>query len=267
MKTETLILAGEGYNLAIAPEAEQLKAELIASAATITRVSGPDENDTARRAIKALASMRNAVEKSRNIVKAPVLDVGRMIDLKAKVFVAEIDAEEKRLAGLVGSYAEVVEAERRKVLREMEEKRQAEEKARREAEAARIKAEQEAEAARIAAERAMWESSDEAAEAKAEEARKAAEAAAERARQEEAARAAEAARVATVVPAKAEGVKFEYDFEVESIDALYRYSPGLVKMEAKRSEVLDAIKRQAMEGMTPAIPGLRITQKAKVSTR
>jgi hypothetical protein len=266
MKTEPLVLSGNGFELAIAPEAKQIKAELLQSAATITRVSGPDEKETASQALKSLANVRIAVGKCREAIKKPVLDIGRTIDARAKEFLAEIEAEENRLNKLIGDYAELVEAERRKVMRELEEKRQAEEKARRDAEEARIKAEREAEAARIAAEKAEWEATTPEEEAKAAAALKEAEEK-NRLAAEVAEKVSDIVQVVAIVPAKVEGVKFEYDFEVEDVDALYRFNPSLVKMEAKRSEVLDAIKRQSADGNTPAIPGLKITQKAKVSTR
>ena len=267
--TNTLILSGSGYELAVAPEAEALKQDLITASAAITEVINPDGNAVAREQVKKLAALRNLCEKSRNTVKAPVLKIGKDIDQKAKDFVLEIDAEEKRLSKLMGDYAAEVERERVKVMREIEAKRQVEEKAAREAEAARAKAEQEAEAARIAAEKAEWESTTPEEEAAAAAALKLAEkikadgiAAAEAARQAEAER-----KVVAFIPEKAAGVKFATDFEVTDLDAIYRYSPALVTMEAKRKDILELIKALGADEDNQIIPGIKITKKAVVSTR
>lgn len=274
MKTNTLILAGDGYSLTIAPEAETVKAELIKHAALIVEVRDPSGADAARNQIKELAAMRNTVEKSRKTVKEPVLQVGKDIDQKAKDFVAEIEEQEKRLSRLMGDYAALVERERQRVLREMEEKRQAEEKARREAEEARLKAEREAEAARIAAEKAMWqEVDDRSAEEQAAAEYQRAKAEAEAARQKEAEEAAaRAATVVAMVPTKTEGVKFVHDFEVLEIQHLAFQRPALVKMEPKRAEILSFIKERIAEGIGDDDPswaeiGLKITRKPVVSTR
>jgi phage-related minor tail protein len=261
---EPLSLSGDGFKLIVAPEAAQLKAEIIARSASITRVSGPDENDTARASIKALAAMRNAVSKCRETIKKPVLEIGRKIDSAAKEFVGEIDAEEKRVTGLVAGYAAEVERERQRVLREMEAKRQAEEQARREQEeTARA-----AEAARIAAEQAAWEASDDAQSAKAAEAAKQAEES--RRAAEEAAKAAESKReMIAPPPAKAEGVKFEMDYEVTDVHALYRFRPAFVNLEARRADILAWLKTiDDLDSIPePDECGIRITRRAKVSTR
>jgi uncharacterized membrane protein YqiK len=279
MSTNTaLILSGSGYELAIAPEAEAQKAELLKHSALITEVRDASASDAARNQIKKLAAMRNLVEASRKQVKEPVLKIGKDIDSKAADFVAEIVAEEKRLTGHVGEFAAEVERERQRVLREMEEKRRAEEKARQEAEAARLKAEQEAahaaflaEQARKAAEAKEWEE-DEAQAAKAREEAATAEAAAKAAQAEQdriaaAAAAAAAPAVPVFVPQAVAGTKMVPDFEVLNIDALYAYSASLVTMEPKRSEILALIKSLTKDGNLPEIPGLRVFEKPVVSTR
>lgn len=263
--TKTLILAGEGYQLAIAPEAEQLKADLLTRASAITRVSGPDENEAARAEIKALAAMRNRVEKSRKAVKEPVLQVGRDIDAKAKDFVGAIEFEEKRISGLVGDYAAEVERERQRALREMEAKRQAEEKARREKEEAERKAEE----ARIAAEQAAWEATDEAQASKAAEAARIAEEKNKLAA-EVAEKISDVVNVVGIIPAKAEGVKFTLDYEVSDITRLYHSRPEFVKLEPKRAEILAWLKtlsdtEHLEEGLAKL--GLKLVRKPIVSTR
>ena len=59
----TLILAGEGYNLAIAPEAEARKAELLGIARAVQHVRDNDESAEAQYHSRSLAAMRIEVEK------------------------------------------------------------------------------------------------------------------------------------------------------------------------------------------------------------
>lgn len=270
-----LILAGDGYNLEVSPDAEQQKAELIRHSALIVEVNDNTSAEAARLQVKALAAMRNLVEKSRKAVKDPVLKIGKDIDAKAAEFVAKIESEERRVAKLIGDHAARVEAERQAQIR-----RQQEEERKRLAEQQRLAREAEeaaraAEAARKAAEDAEFadEEDDEAA-AKAKQEAEAAEAArlklAEQ--QAEAARAAEAARMESfkvAVPDRVEGVKFEPDFEVLDAGLLYQSFPELVKLDVKRAETLARIKSwmDTHGGELPTLPGLSITKKPKVGTR
>lgn len=257
-----LILAGEGYNLTIAPEAEAQKAQLLKHAALIVEVNDPASSNAAMQHVKDLASMRRIVESSRKIVKEPVLQIGKDIDEKAKTFVAAIEAEEKRIAALVANHAQAVEAERQRILREQEAKRREEERIQREAEAARLKAEQEAEAARKKAAEAEWEEDPAVVEAAAAEAkRKADEAAAAQA----AADAAKPAPVFDLVPQATAGVKFDWDFEVTDLHALYMHNAALVKLEPKRAEILANIKMVAV-GDEVKLPGIRAFKKPSVRT-
>jgi hypothetical protein len=194
-----LILAGDGYQLTIADEAIQRKAELLTNSASITAVADNDDSARAQYHTRQLAAMRIEVEKSRKLVKEPVNRIGKMIDAAAAEFLVEITAEEGRIKQLVGKHAEEV---------------------------LRIKAEKEA------AERAAFESARAAREA-AEEGGIAAVLAAKRAAAEKLEASNEVA--ATKV---AEGVRFAWDFEVTDIEAVYRAVPQLVSLEVKRSAVL-----------------------------
>lgn len=263
--TNTLILSGEGYKLSIAPEAEAMKAELLKHSALVVEVRDPESSAVAQGQIKKLAAVRNGVDKARTTIKAPVLTIGREIDAKAAEFMAELLLQEARLKKLVEGYALEVEKERQRLLCEAEEKRRAEEKAAREAEEARLKAEREAEEAARKAEEAMW-ADDEAEAAKAAEVARKAQEEAQRIAAEEAAAKAEASKpVVDLVPVKPSGVKFAYDFEVTDIHQLYRYASSLVKMEAKRSDIIEHIK--SLPAADPEIPGLRVFKKPVVSTR
>lgn len=270
-----LILAGDGYSLEVSADAQSQKAELIRHSALIVEVNDNSSADAARLQVKALAAMRNLVEKSRKAVKDPVLKIGKDIDARAAEFVAEIDAEERRVTKLIGDHAARVEAERQAQIR-----RQQEEERQRLAEQQRLAREAEeaaraAEAARKAAEDAEFaDDEDEDAAAKAKQEAEAAEAARIKLANEqaEAARAAEAARVESfkvAVPDRVEGVKFEPDFEVVDAGLLYSSFPELVRLDVKRAETLARIKSwmDTHGGELPTLPGLIVTKKPKVGTR
>jgi len=276
-----LILNGEGYGLEISQSYEELKAELLKDAARIVVITDAAADSAADIQLKKLAAMRIEVEKSRVKVKEPALQFGKMVDAKAKEFVTDITTEENRLKAERGSYAQLVIAERNRIIKEQEEKRMAEEKARREAEAAeaaRIEAERKeaeaAEAARRKAEEDAFNATtpeeEEAAEKAAAEAkRKADEAARLEAERKEAARieaekkAAEVS-VPTFIPEAPKGVKMVADYEVENLDLLYRHNAGLVTLTERRKEILDAIARGMIGNEPPQIPGLRTFMRPQV---
>lgn len=293
----TLILKGDGYGLEIAPEAVLLKTTLIRHAGLIVEVNDHAASDAARSQVKKLAEMRNLVEKSRNVIKKPVLAVGKRIDEMAAGFVVEITTQEKRITGLIGKYADEVEqarlaaqreqarieSERLKAEQEAARKRAAEEqaalKAAADAEAARIQAEAAAKAAaapqdedeeNIEEQIRLAAALDAVNAAAAQVAAQAAAAQqAEQDRANEAARLAhEAAQAAMLAnTARTSGVKYEPEYEVTDIHALYRHHADLVELTPKRREILNRIKSLMVGDELPTIPGLSITKKAVVSTR
>jgi hypothetical protein len=247
-ETTALILSGQGYELTIATEAEGQKQELLALAATVAHVQDNDESARAQFASRKLAQMRIAVEKCRKEVKEPVNRIGKLIDAKAKEFVAEIEADEKRITKLVGDHA--AEVARLKAEKEREERRLMEE----------ARAKREAEEAAAAKAQSTGKISDIIAAKKAEEERRAA--LDERM----------AASTAVATTNVADGVRFAWDFEVVDIDRLYKAHPDLVKLEVRRAETIAQIKQAAeggadMEESTWAVIGIRPFQKAVVSSR
>jgi len=219
-ETTALILAGQGYNLTVSPEAEKRKADLLVTSRQVTSVTSNDESGIAQRVSRSLAAMRIEIEKCRKEVKEPVNLIGKLIDKTAKDFVADIDAEEKRITRLVGAHAE-------EVARIKREKEAAERRAFEEARAAR----EAAEAAALAA-ASTNKISDVIAARKAEEERKA---------MFDARMDASAEVAATNV---ASGVSFQWDFEVINMNHVYIAAPNLVTMEVKRSAVLAWLKDQ-----------------------
>jgi dTMP kinase len=294
MSTTALAILGDGYQIQITPEAEKQKSTIINAARAVVAVTDADSCDIAQSRLRSLASVRTAVESSRKIVKAPVIDLGKRIDGIAADFVAEVIAEEARLSGLVTEYAReqqrikreaelAAEQERQRVERErheaemaaqreaarIERERQAAERAAHEAEIARLKAEaaqseEGQRAAREAQEKALAAQRE--AEARADAARRQAEADAAAARErEEAARIAAAEVVAAPAPV---GVREEIDFEVEDILAFVAKFPQLCRIEPKRAEVLAALKKSfARNGKLPEVAGLRVFQNLKVNAR
>ena len=289
--TTALAILGDGYQIQITPEAEKQKATILSAARAVVAVTDADSFDIAQSRLRSLASVRTAVESSRKIVKAPVIDLGKRIDGIAADFVADVVAEEARLSGLVTEYAReqqrikreaelAAEQERQRVERErheaemaaqreaarIERERQAAERAAHEAEIARLKAEaaqseEGQRAAREAQEKALAAQRE--AEARAEAARRQAEADAAAARErEEAARIAAAAAVAAPAPA---GVREEIDYEVEDILAFVAKFPQLCRIEPKRADVLVALKKSfERNGKLPDVVGLRVFRNLKI---
>lgn len=285
-----LTILGDGYNIAIAPEAEQQKQAILTAARAVLAVTDSDSCDIAQARIKGLAAMRIAVDKSREIVKRPVIELGRTIDGIARDFAAEVIAEEARLTGLVNEYAREqqriareaaakAEAERQRIEREEHEARMAALRAEQEAERQRMEAERQKHEAEMAALRAARQADAQAeaearqreqaaaqaqreAAARAEAARLQAEqAAAEARRQEEAAR-------AVVAPVMPNGAKEEIDFEVVDVVAFAAKFPQLVTLIPKRADILAALKKSfARNGKLPEVEGLRVFQTLRVKTR
>ena len=233
-ETTALILAGDGYQLTIAPEAENRKTDLLSAAAQVTSVTCNEESSLAQFQSRSLAAMRIEVEKCRKTVKEPVNRIGKLIDKTAADFVSDIEAEEKRITRLIGQHA---------------------------AEVARLKAEKEAE------ERRAFEEARAAREAAAETGKISDVIAAKMAL---AARMEASAEVAATNVA--DGVRFAWDFEVDDLDAVYRAQPEFVTMEIKRSVVLEWLKKvEATESADPvaaaAERGIRAFKKPVVSSR
>ena len=232
-ETETLILAGDGYQLTISPEAEERKRELLSAASGITHVSTNDESGDAHFHSRRLAQMRIEVDKCRKLIKEPVLRVGKLIDQAAKEFIAEIEAEQTRINGLIGAHAS--EVARLKAIAEAEERKAFEfARAAREAaeESGRISdvvAYKQAIADKLAA-------SDEVASTKV-----------------------------------ADGVRFAWDFDIENVHDVYKAEPMFVSLEVKRSAVLAWLKElEAADGdvvSLAALLGIFAFKKPVVSSK
>jgi len=243
MNTETLILAGDGYNIQIAEEALARRNELLDAACTVKTVTTNDESADAAFHMRRLAQLRIEVDKSRKEIKEPVIRIGKLIDETAKQYLLDVDYHETRIKKLIGDHA--TEVARLKAEKEAEERRAFE--------AARA-AREAAEAAATAAD-ASGKMRDVIAAKQAETARMEALDARMNASEE----------VATTKIAQ--GVRFAWDFEVTDILSLYRNHPELVELSVKRAEVIAWLKLREAAGLTGEMFGIRAFKKPVVSTQ
>ena len=246
-ETTALILAGDGYQLTIAPEAEERKLELLVQAATITEVTTNDESADAQFVSRRLAAMRIEVEKSRRAVKEPVNRIGKLIDSTANNFMAAIESEEKRITRIVGDHAE-------EVARLKLEKERAEAQAFADARAARAAREAAVDAAE------MTGRISDIVEAR-------------RAEREHLGAAAQRMLASDQLASTkvADGVRFAWDFEVADINMLYLRDRSLVEITPRRAAILALIRGCAESGRDPvdvfAALGIHAFQKPVVSSR
>jgi hypothetical protein len=223
------LLVRDDSRLAItfSPAAVELKEEAIASCSLIVAVNSPGSQELAVDAQKSCRRLIKLVEDSRKSAKAPVIDYGRAIDDAAKKFVAEITAEEMRIAKLVGDYQQAELAKHRS------------------AEALRVKELTDMERAR-------------------EEKLSTVNTLEERERvHEEFSQLTQAMQAPSVAPARVDGQKVQevWCFEVVNPHLLANSHPQLVKIEPRRFEINEALK----SGMT--IQGIRAWKEVKASVR
>lgn len=109
----------DDVQLAVSEKALQKKAELLAEANVIGTVKTEAEMEMAISMLWRIAKALKAVETSREIVKHPVIALGRKIDRIAREYVAELESEKKRIA----EEATFFEIEKRKQLEAKEKER------------------------------------------------------------------------------------------------------------------------------------------------
>jgi hypothetical protein len=241
-----LILQGDGYELIVPPEAAARKQELMALAGAVVCVNDHEESQMAQHAVRRLSEIRLQVEKGRELVKRPVLKIGKEIDAAAKEFLADIKTEEDRIRKLVGDHAQAVALA--KAQKEAAERAAFEtaRKAREEAEAAAAKATQTNTIADVIAAKQ-----------------------AERERE-----AALAARMDASAEVAAEtlagGVRFALDYEVFDMELLMARR-DLVEITPRRSVILAELKAMEVDGNKPssywAALGLRVFNRPVVASR
>lgn len=131
--TPILLRNDTDLSVSLAPSAHEAKANALALAALIGKVTNPDENEAAVEAQKAIKELVDAAEHSHKEIKRPVIDCGRQIDNAKNQFVKELKDEYLRLARLGGDYqtlqqakARAAEAAQRAQLEEIERRKQEE---------------------------------------------------------------------------------------------------------------------------------------------
>jgi flagellar biosynthesis GTPase FlhF len=200
--------------------------------------------------VKKLKALKSSTEASRKSVKAPVLEIGREIDQLAKDFLADVEAEIRRLQAIANQFARKAEEERQRAIREARAKAEAEQRA---AAEERRKAE-EAKAREKAEEAEPAPFSELITQAAAAETHATNAAAARR----EAAQ-IEKAKATEQVPGM--GTRTIVSFEVTDLLALLEYNRNLVEIKPKRAMILGLIK----QGVD--IPGIKATQTMEASIR
>ena len=218
----------------LSPSALNAREVAISAASQVTEITCVTDLDDAARALTNIKALTRSVEDSRKDVKAPVLEVGRRIDIVAKEYLEPLETEARRLSVMVGSYQE---AERRKA-----ERIRAEE-ARRQQEAIIAMQQKQREAMEVGNEKAADEARAEAADTIAESQLK----------------------VIAAEGPRAEGIstRTSWKFEVVDIAALHLQSPDLCVVEPNNAAIRAIIK--ATNGRP--IKGLRIWSEAGAIVR
>lgn len=216
------------------PAAFEARRVALAAAEQVQEIATVADLDAAAAALTRIKGLTKSVEDSRKEVKAPVLEVGKRIDQTAKEYLGPLEAEARRLAGMVGTYQE---AEKRKAERIRQE----------EAEKQRIAL------AEMAAKQAQAMAAGDVQ-------------AADAARAEAADRIAESQlAVVNAEGPRTDGIvtRTAWKFEVTDAAALYAARPELCIIEANGPAIRAILK--ANNGKP--IPGLRIWQEAAAVVR
>lgn len=230
MSTALTLTGLQAAEIAIAPEARELRDGLLVEIRGVTTVSDAFDADVAADVLKRTKDLTRSIEASRTTVKAPVLELGKKIDALAKEITAELESEAGRVAKVLGAY-------------QLEEKRKAEAAAR---------------AAREEEERIKREAAAKA------EAAAPAEVAAIVDQATERIVATRQAAAAVVAPKAANtGVREDVCFEVTDIVALYAARPELVNLEPNGT----AIRAICKANPKLQLPGLRHWTEAKTIIR
>ena len=108
------------------PAALEERDELVVKAAGFVRVTNESEADRASRHCQAMKRLVSDTEKNRKQIKEPVQKLGKAIDAMAKSFIESLNAEIKRIGGLITTFSieqkEKAEAEQRKIEEERQQK-------------------------------------------------------------------------------------------------------------------------------------------------
>lgn len=219
-------------SVVITPAAFEARRVALEASRAVTEVKDAMSQAAAVEAAAAVRNLAKLVEASREEAKAPVLKLGKAIDSLAKDFVVDLKTEDKRLSLIIGAFAE---HERAKAAA-------AEAAARKEEEMVKERLAQQ-ERARIGQETAgrtgtLLQDLDAKREAAA----------------VEIVGIRQTAAAAAVATPDGVGVRKNWKFEVEDVDALYKARPDLCVIEPNNA----AIRAIMKPNNGKPIPGLRI---------
>ncbi len=256
-----LTLSGNGWEISLTDNAQETKQELIlASKNEVVKVDSEESSELAHSHLRKLGSFRIAVRKTREMITQPLVAKQKEVIRLVDTFLDGLEKEEDRVKALQGEWVRRQEAEKTRLLMEAaraqveaeEAQRLAEEKRQQEL-FATIKASQQEDPMQFA--KANLEAGKRAAEAAAKE-------------QEESQKKLEARMLELQAEQKStRSGKMVYDYELENIHTLYAERPHLVEIFEKRRDVMYEIETQNQKGLDPKIPGLRIYQRPKISSR
>lgn len=259
---------GEKPEIALDPKAQTLKDYAISAALEVTRVATEDELALAVEAMRRLGEIRKGVEAQRKEIKAPVLELGKKIDKTAADFVGSVHQNELRLEGMINHFQrqqiEARAAQQKELEAQAAAARQETVKVERSIDDLRIAIANE-EAAGLGDELETDALRDQLLEL------------------ELAAESAAAAAPLAVIEAEAPKglatrVKLDYRVqgrnERETHAALVKFAtayPHLVKIEIRRSAVMDELNKGACfgvsEGEMPIVPGLEVYTSIRSQVR
>lgn len=282
MKTTALTTTSLGdFAVTIAPTAIQAKADALALGKTITAVASAAEQQDCLVAAGIVKGLIKQMETTREEVKKPALEAGRMIDAAAKQYSADLITERDRLEKLASAYQEKVNAEAA-VLRAAEEARQkriadqvAEQRKSEMEDGAlmmdRHDKERAADLPAIAnatddeSRAAAMTAADANSETRAREVRERELHVSEMAANHEEEMRNNVLALQSLAPAAVTGARqrVQMDYEMLDLSALYRARPDLVKLTEKRSDILAAINIPGQ----PQLPGIRTFESTKVQAK
>lgn len=288
--TPILLDGANGLFASAAAQAIAQRDDILTRSRRGTTITTPDGAVRCADLLRELGDFDRYIEAGRTEAKAPILEVGRNIDALAKTLTSDVQAEKKRLSGILGVWQaeqdriarqkrEEAEAEERRIRMEAAEaQRKVEDEARRvqaeaDDKAAQVRAALEAKAAKARSAKAQEAAAVALREAEERKAREDAERATLAVKQAEAASDVATAaiistRVAAVnaVPAKPAGIatRQEVCFEVEDITKLFEAAPYLCTITANATALKAALKALP-EGQH--LPGVRHWREARSSVR
>jgi len=247
------------WGVSQAPQAIEERDKLVSEARKVTAITDDFDLEIATVAARELKGLLRETEKTRKLVKEPVLDLCRQIDFTAGDFMKPAQDELTRIERFLTTYATAqyraaaeAEAKRQAEIDRIEADRSQAEQAGQQAERARKQADK---AAQQAAEREMLgERVRKAEQARIEAAKAAAAVQAEAAKASQERLAKEAQAVASgpvVTPYRAAGMSTRKVPQFEVLD-IWKVPREMVRIEPNREAILDAIRKGVRD-----IPGLR----------